>query len=150
MSSKNLLINFLSSKSGGALSYMSCLLPYFNAYVKSNDLHIIILVREEHKDIIDSNCLELEVIQLPEKYNSTFLRIMWERFNLSRLVADKSVDVIFTPYQIITSVSNVSNISMLRNMEPYVYHRYSYGFAHKIRNILLKLQTTKSIAFQIK
>ena len=142
----NILINCLSSVSGGAVSYLRNLLPKLDAlFQESNQGHgITILAHQEQKylfpSIPDSNCILLK--------NSRPMgcrRFLWEYRNLGKIVSSHNIDVLFTPYQISPQINGVKQVLMLRNMDPFCFGKYKYRFKPWLRNKVLFSQSQQSL-----
>jgi glycosyltransferase involved in cell wall biosynthesis len=60
-------------------------------------------------------------------------------------VAKHDIDVLFTPYQVITAKTKARNVVMVRNMEPFLGDQYTYGLKGRLRNFLLRRATAASV-----
>ncbi len=125
----------MSAQSGGALSYLRNIIPYFSGYIKESDITLSLLLTEEQKKIVNIPS-GIEVYTVDSAY-SLFKRLMWERSSLMKLVREKDYDVVFTPYQLSPYIKGVTNITMIRNMEPFFYGKYKYALKTRVRNFLL-------------
>lgn len=84
-------------------------------------------------------------IYVDNRQRSAWKRLLWERRHLAKVVRAHHIERIFTPYQIHTHIDSVSNVIMLRNMEPFTFHKYQYSLKNKIRNKLLKSMTNRCV-----
>ena len=84
-------------------------------------------------------------IDAPTSDLSAWKRAMWERSNIPKIVERHSMEVVFTPYQILNARPDATNVIMVRNMEPFFFQRYPYQWKGKIRNQLLRLATRRSL-----
>jgi glycosyltransferase involved in cell wall biosynthesis len=70
---------------------------------------------------------------------------MWEMLALPRIVKEQKIDVLFTPYQLAPAVRNVRTVVMIRNMEPFLVHKYRYDFKNYLRNAVLRRASIKTL-----
>ena len=142
----NILINCLSLISGGAVSYLSNLLPKLDRlFQESNSDHsITILAHQEQKKLFpsvpQSRCILLENSR-PKGYR----RFLWEYRNLGDIARDHNIDVLFTPYQISPHVNGVKHVLMFHNMDTFCFENYKYTFKPWLRNKILFSQSRRSL-----
>ena len=53
--------------------------------------------------------------------------------------------MVFTPYQMATLLPTTINVVMLRNMEPFFSRNYPYSLRSRLRNEVLRIQTTRTL-----
>ncbi|PIE73882.1 MAG: hypothetical protein CSA20_00760 [Deltaproteobacteria bacterium] len=140
-----ILINFLSARSGGAVSYFKNILEHIKKNNLSKFQHsITALVYNDQKQLIpfwpDRQC-----IIVPGRHKSGARRLLWEYRNLNKILKRNQVDVLFTPYQIGTKVTSAKHVMMIRNMEPFNFIKYHYSPKTYLRNLILKTQTLSSL-----
>lgn len=139
-------MNCLSSVSGGAVSYLrnlsSLLLARFEA--SQGEHKLIFLAHESQRELLgsvpDEHCHWVRGTR-----PTGWRRVMWERRNLARIVRDLKVEILFTPYQIAIAVSDVKQVLMLRNMEPFLFDRYRYSCTTALRNRLLAMSSRRAL-----
>lgn len=140
------LMNCLSSVSGGAVSYLRNLSPLLSArFQAAQDKHkLIFLAHESQRDLFagvpDEHCH-----WIGGKRPTGWRRVVWERRNLDRIVSETGAEIVFTPYQIATSASGVKQVLMLRNMEPFLFGQYRYSWNTALRNRLLSRSSRESL-----
>ncbi len=64
---------------------------------------------------------------------------------MARIAHDENADVIFTPYQVGSRVKGPKQVLMIRNMEPYLAHRYQYGLKSRLRNVALARLSSQAL-----
>lgn len=131
------LFNCISAVSGGAKTYLRSLsAPLLNEFINQKHHQLFFLV---HKDQLEffTDIPQAYIILLNGKRLTGFARILWERLNLPEIIVDNQIDVLFTPYQVGLRIPNVKNILMIRNMEPFFFKKYKYGFNTWLRNVIL-------------
>jgi glycosyltransferase involved in cell wall biosynthesis len=141
------LVNCLSSVSGGAVSYLRNIVPrlfnLFNASVEGHKLRL--LVHESQLPLFPrvptADCI---IIAGPRMYG--YNRGWWELRNISHIAAETKADVLFYPCQVGVKVKGIKTLFMLHNMEPFYYHDYKYNLSSRIRNYLLRHGSWRSIA----
>jgi len=142
-----ILINTLSARSGGAVSYVRNLIPRLCQVCQTNDrVHMSILCDDHHRELLKPfECTSDDLIVVPTSNLSRLARVLWEKRNLPRLVTQHDVDVLFTCYQVITATTQARDIIMVRNMEPFLATSYSYGFKGRLRNYVLRRASAASV-----
>ncbi len=139
-------MNCLSSVSGGAVSYLRNLSPLLLARFKASlgEHKLIFLAHESQWELFagvpDGHCHWIGGTR-----PTGWRRVVWECRNLDRIVNETGAEVLFTPYQIATSVSGVKQVLMLRNMEPFLFGRYRYSWNTALRNRLLARSSRQSL-----
>ena len=134
----NIIMNCLSSVSGGAVSYLRNLSPLLSArFEASQGAHnLIFLLHESQRELVadigGGHCYWIGGAR-----PTGWRRVVWERHNLDRIVRQTSCEVLFTPYQISTAVDRAKQVLMLRNMEPFLFEQYRYSWNTALRNRLL-------------
>src|SRR2546430_293825 len=124
-----LLINCLSSVSGGAVSYLRNLLPRLLVEVRLLDKSVetVLLYHAAQGDLFPSE-LEVRRLGLGGRRSTGLRRAIVEAVALRRIVRAEHVDVVFTPYQVAPLPKGPRHVLMLRNMEPFRFRGYSDGF----------------------
>lgn len=144
MQSRSCLVNCLSAKSGGAISYLRNLLPRLHQLAENSTVEMRFLCDGQQKTHLGRVDAE-RIVDSPTDGLSALKRIGWEKKNLPALVRDHDVDVVYTPYQILNAKTPSRNVIMVRNMEPFLFGRYSYKLKGRLRNAVLRRATVKSI-----
>src|SRR5262245_19818709 len=122
------VMNTLSAGSGGALTYLSNILPRFERLFRENsDGHqLCVVVRDPAKVSIKSSPQVNVLSPMPGELAGAS-RLGWEWMYLRRLCASLRANVLFDPSQVSLGVPNLWSVLMLRNMEPFYSHRYPYS-----------------------
>jgi len=140
------LIDCLSSVSGGAASYLRNLGPLLSdRFEESPEGHCLkLLAHEEQRPLVqtipDSRCIWMHGKRL-----GGYRRVLWERMNLPRITREQRVDVLFTPYQIAPTVYGVKQVLMLCNMEPFRFRDFRYSPGTWLRNYVLHFHSLRSL-----
>ncbi len=108
-----------------------------------NESQFFALCDRQQNSIID--CDQSQVLIGETDQLSGLKRSFWERKNLPDLVQAHKFDVVFTPYQVSSVKSQAKSVLMLRNMEPFFFHRYRYSWKTRLRNAVLKRSTIRSV-----
>lgn len=140
------LINCLSSISGGAVSYLRNLLPLLHGKFSASGGRdqLLVLAHESQRQIFPE--LPQSACHIVTGKRQTGLgRLFWEHRNLNKLAKLSNADVLFVPYQIAPVNSGIRQVLMLRNMEPFHYHQYKYELKEQLRNAMLKVSTQRSL-----
>jgi glycosyltransferase involved in cell wall biosynthesis len=144
---QNILLNALSSKSGGALSYLQNLVPLLCRLVANSDgvaLHI--LCDQEQRSLLSKRGVDdTWLVPVMSEGSSTLTRIRWERRRLGAIVREGRYAAVFTPYQVVYAQTHVPQVVMLRNLEPFLHSNYTYSLRGRIRNWLLRQATAKTV-----
>jgi len=139
----HVLLNALSTATGGSVTYIENILEPLNELFAEDGRHALTtLVTPDVANRIGPPAgVALRVIENADL--RSFRRVIWERRNLSKYVAD--VDVQFVPYQIGRTDLVPRTVLMLRNMEPFLCRQYQYDFYTRSRNVFLKHASRRSL-----
>jgi len=142
----NVLINCLSSLSGGATSYLQNALPkLYQLSFSTHEKHKIrFLIHENQKSLLNG-VRETDLTVLKGVRPIGFKRILWERQNIRRIVRETASHVLYYPHQIGPLLPDVKRVFMLRNMEPFKFRYYKNTISHTLRNFLLNLLTCRCL-----
>lgn len=138
------LINCLSARSGGAVSYLSNAVRRILSLDKAG-------VNASFRVLCDDNQAKAialdgsQVLVAPTTECNAVHRSLWERRELPRIVREHDISVVFTPYQVSSNTASAKSVLMLRNMEPFFFGNYQYSLKTKLRNYILRHLTCKSI-----
>lgn len=139
------MINLLSSSSGGALSYLRNLVPLIaNQFTESDEHKLSLLLYASHKKELSGLDPSIECVEVTPHSNG-YARVLWETITLPKIIKEKSIDVLFTPYQLAPVVSGIKNVAMIRNMEPFLFQKYRYNFQNFLRNSILRKASIKTL-----
>ena len=141
---KKILINCLSARSGGAVSYLrnaiGRILVQGNAGSKARFLALCDARQSELVDVDPAFLLAADTAGM-----SGLKRSFWERRNLPELVDRHGITTLFTPYQVSSVKTGARSVLMLRNMEPFFFRRYQYAWKTRLRNHVLRRSTIRSV-----
>jgi glycosyltransferase involved in cell wall biosynthesis len=141
---RGILVYCLSSISGGAVSYLRNLAPLLDKqFEKSSDGHSLKFLAHEDQQSLLASIDDLRIVWIEGRRPTGYRRILWERMNISRLVRQEAIDVLFTPYQIGPRTQGVKHVMMIRNMEPFLFAKYRYGIVTWLRNQLLRRESSR-------
>ncbi len=140
------LINYLSAFSGGAISYARHLTPRLSGLFYRSDRknELRVLAHVSQADLLASASHE-SLILINGEQPLGYRRVFWEWRHVPRIVAERGIDVLFTPYQIGPRVNGAKNVLMLRNMEPFLHSGYTYSKRSRLRNQLLRRASLRSL-----
>ena len=136
MVTNKLVIDLLSTGSGGALKFAKAITLHRNLF----EMEVILIVTEDLSDRIDIS--EHDLV-----FDNNFAGI--GRFIYSRRIT-KCLKKTFgdyyllNPYQVGLKYGAKKMISVLRNMEPFLHHRYQYGIKQRSRNWMLYHMTLQT------
>lgn len=141
-----ILINCLSSVSGGAVSYISNIAPLLCArFNESHDGHrLIFLAHEEQKSLLQL-VPDSQIIWINGKRPTGLSRILLEHLNMPRILRDEKIDVLFTTYQTGPLSNGTKHVMMIRNMEPFLCNGYHYSPGNWLRNRLLRIASARAL-----
>ncbi len=134
-----LLINCLSSVSGGAVTYLRNLVPKLAAEIHRLDASVeLVLLHHAHQRTFFPPEIKARRVELDARSSTGLRRAAHEALTLKSIVSAERADVVFTPYQAALLPRRTRHVLMLRNMEPFRFRAYSYGFRGAVRNALLE------------
>ena len=137
-------INILSGRSGGAVAYIKHLIPRLSAELDKARISTTVVGTQQQLAALE-HCKSIDRFLAPLKDHSTSERIIWERRNLPRVIDELDAKLAFTPYQILHASTRATDVVMVRNMEPFFFHRYRYSLYGWIRNAALRFATIRTI-----
>ena len=140
-----ILINLLSSGSGGAMSYVRNMVPLLaKRFHDSNEHELVILAFQKHVDEMGDMPKSTTVIKV-ERERAGVRRVLWEMYAIQKIIDDNGVDVFYTPYQLAPNVEGVKTVSMIRNMEPFRFTNYRQVLKNFLRNVILKIGSERTL-----
>jgi glycosyltransferase involved in cell wall biosynthesis len=142
----HVIVSTLSAKAGGALTYVHELLPRLSAHaLEHNELTFTFLGTEEL----------LNRIKWPTRTRLRFpkgpppraghRRPAFEKQAIEELHGNEPAHLAFIPYQCATPPKGLPLSTMIRNLEPFLYHKYRYPPRLFLRNLLLRHCTRRTI-----
>lgn len=135
-----MLINCASAGSGGALTYVRNLIPRLVVnLISKREISVVVLVRRSQLEWMRDIRKDAKFIVVPELPG--YVRVIWEHITIGRIVRERQIDVVFTPYQIAPIFRRAVNIVMLRNMEPFKFTEYKGTIRNRLRNYSLRAKT---------
>ncbi len=137
-------MNCLSSRSGGAVSYIRHVVEPLASTLSSRGIRLKLLIRvTQIRDVPRS--LIAGAVCVPDAQVAGMRRALWEFWNLGRVVRENECSLVFTPYQMATLLPSAINVVMLRNMEPFFSRGYQYSAGSRLRNEVLRIQTSRTL-----
>lgn len=140
-----IVMNCLSSASGGGVTYLRRLVPVLAAKFQSSTEHsLAVLAHEEqlpHLAKIDPDTIRV----VGGRRLTGARRTWWEQRNLPGILRETRTDLLFTPYQVAPRINGVLNVLMLRNMEPFLSDAYPYSPTSWLRNRVLRGASRRSL-----
>lgn len=139
------MINLLSSGSGGALSYVRNLIPLLiQRFAEDPDHQLVLLLYNKHYAELGEIPASVKFIKIDRELGGA-KRVLWEMFTVPKLVRRHNVDVFYTPYQLAPNVSGVKTVTMIRNMEAFLFGRYRYDLKNYLRNVVLRFSSIRTL-----
>lgn len=130
------LINALSATIGGGLTYARALIPLLRDRLSS--LTVVC------PDSLASGMPEGNgTIPVTASLVRGSRRFLWEKIHLEKLLRQREIHVLYTPYQVAVQPDNVKRVCAFRNMEPFFSSRYRYAAESAARNDLLRHLTAR-------
>jgi glycosyltransferase involved in cell wall biosynthesis len=140
-----ILFNCTSSLSGGARAYLRNISVLLAERFAAGGKHqLLFLAHQDQRELL-GGVPASSVIWITERRPEGFHRIVWERRNLPRIIAEYQIDVLFTPYQVAPHIANVKSVLMIRNMEPFFFRKFKYGIATWVRNKILAVMSVSCL-----
>jgi glycosyltransferase involved in cell wall biosynthesis len=141
-----ILFNCISSISGGGRTYLRNLSVLLKDKFAAEGQHELLFLAYSDQEELLSGVPISNIIWIPSARPGVFRRMIWEQLNLPSMVSQYNFDVIFTPSQVARIVSNVKNVLMIRNMEPFLFQNYKYSTPTWIRNRLLSTMSARCLS----
>jgi len=142
----HVLMNCLSSVSGGAVAYIRHQVPRLMAvFDRAGCGHQITLLAHVEQRPLLRGINEGRILWLEGARPEGYRRIWWERQNMARIVREAGADVLFTPYQVGPQIVGTRQVLMIRNMEPFLFDAYRYSPRTWLRNRLLRSASARSL-----
>jgi len=139
------MINLLSSSSGGALSYLRNLVPLIaRQFSESGEHQLFLLLHSSQKNELAELDPSIKCVEVAQQSNG-YTRVLWEILTLPSIVKEKSIDVLFTPYQLAPVIQGTKTVAMIRNMEPFLFRKYRYDFKNFLRNSVLRMASIRTL-----
>ena len=137
-------INTTSAIAGGGVTYIKNLLTYLS---KINTNHqYLILTTLKGKDVFYFQHPNFTFLSFRMASRNPLLRILWEQLILPFILGKKGVDVLFSPGNVCPLFTQLPNVVMIQNIEPFNNDlSRGRGLIQRIRLKLLKLLTILSI-----
>lgn len=127
------------------MSYARNLLPLlFEKFVEAGSYKLYLLVFQKHCDEVGYIPASIQVIKIERELGGA-KRALWEMVTVPRLVKQHGIDIVYTPYQLAPKLSGVKTVSMIRNMEPFLFRKYKYDAKNNLRNIVLRNRSAKTL-----
>ena len=140
-----IFINAISARRGGGQTYLINLLKYFPT--EYNNIDIFLLAPDSLELSTDYKNLTRVHVNWP--IENPFLRAIWEKLFLPKMLRQMGIDVLFCPGGVIgtTPPSGCKTVTMFRNMIPFdlkVRRMYPLGYM-RVRNWILEKVMSQSM-----
>ncbi|OHB99003.1 MAG: hypothetical protein A2Z58_06490 [Planctomycetes bacterium RIFCSPHIGHO2_12_42_15] len=133
-------INTTSAVAGGGVTYLKNLLTYLS---KINTNHqYLILTTLKGKEVFYFQHPNFKFLSFRTPSKNSLLRILWEQLNLPFILKKEGVNVLFSPGNVCPLFTQIPNVIMIQNIEPFSNH---LSKKRGLRLRLLKLLTMLSI-----
>jgi glycosyltransferase involved in cell wall biosynthesis len=142
----NVLVNYLSAVSGGAIAYLRNVTPVLHRlFLEIGGEHRLkILLHESQLDLVQDIPSEACIV-IAGARPTGYQRLAWEYSHIPKIVGSERIEVLFSPCQIGPQVPRVQKVFMLGNMEPFLSSGYQYSFPSTVRNYLLKIGSVRTL-----
>jgi len=142
----HVMLNGVSSQSGGAITYLNNMVPLLQLeFARSNGEHQLTLLLHETQKINIIEDRMPAIVWISGGRMSAVIKHLWLHRKIKKIAKELKVDVLFTPYQIGPRIDGVLQVLMFRNMEPFCFRRYRYSVKCFIRNYALYLASLYSL-----
>jgi len=131
--SKSILINAISARNGGGITYIKNILPFFAKYRCENK--ITVLVSRDNIELEElSNIQGINLIKIDTSSENLLVRGYFEIFKLPRIMKRGKYDILFSPggTSLTLKSKHFQTITMFRNVWP---HFHSNTFKKSLKNI---------------
>jgi len=133
-------INTTSAVAGGGVTYLKNLLTYLS---KINTNHqYLILTTLKGKEVFYFQHPNFKFLSFRTPSKNSLLRILWEQLNVPFILKKEGVNVLFSPGNVCPLFTQIPNVIMIQNIEPFSNH---LSKKRGLRLRLLKLLTMLSI-----
>ena len=119
---KKILINAISARNGGGVTYIKNIIPFF--VNNPNDLHITLLIGKDNMEFDEiKNTPSLNLIFFDSPSSSLFKRIAFELFEIPKIMKKGNYDILFSPggTSFTLRSRNFQTVTMFRNVWPHFY-----------------------------
>lgn len=141
-----ILINCLSSVSGGAVSYLQNMSPLLSRlFLDSSEGNELRFLAHESQRALLGSIPESQCCWMKGARLIGWQRVLWEHRHLARIASEEQADVVFTPYQTGSRMRRRKHVMMLRNMEPFLFDSYPYALSSLMRNLILQWETSRAL-----
>ena len=94
--SKNILINAISARNGGGVTYVKNIIPFF--VNNSNNFRITLLIGKDNREFDEiKNIPSLNLIFFESPSSSLFKRMIFELFEIPKIMKKGKHDILFSP-----------------------------------------------------
>tara|TARA_A100001015_G_scaffold299514_1_gene383651 strand:+ start:5038 stop:6177 length:1140 start_codon:yes stop_codon:yes gene_type:complete len=153
---KKILINAISARNGGGVTYIKNIIPFF--VNNPNDLHITLLIGKDNMEFDEiKNTPSLNLIFFDSPSSSLFKRIAFELFEIPKIMKKGNYDILFSPggTSFTLRSRNFQTVTMFRNVWPHFYIKnYKKDFLFEpftfIRILIQKLVIIYNCKYQDK
>ncbi|MGI9518394.1 MAG: glycosyltransferase family 4 protein [Pirellulaceae bacterium] len=132
------LVNCLCVKSGGGRAHLASILPRLAKLYHARDPGKFCLLVDQTQANEFSSIEHCKLITIEHESLGGYRRVLWERRNLDRIVDKHRIDLVYTPGQVLATRTRAKNVIFVQNMEPFLFHKYRYGWKTSLRNRLLR------------
>lgn len=142
----NGLMYCISSVSGGALEYLRNIAPRLEKrFSRGGEGHSFKFLAHEEQEPLFRGIEESRIRWIRGARPLGYRRVWWERRNLTRILDEEKIDVLFNPYQIGIPTPGRRQVMMARNMEPFLFREYRYDLRNWLRNHLVRRSSLHSL-----
>jgi len=142
---RKILINAVSSKMGGALTYLKNLIDEIQV-LNPKEQFVICLTQETANEILPKIKSSKIKIVCPKNIKSGIMRLFWDQFGIRKILKEEKVDVLFSIANYATLFCPVKQLLLIRGYlftMPYFREKIfsDYSLAKKIIFILKQILT---------
>lgn len=120
--SKNILINAISARNGGGVTYVKNIIPFF--VNNSNNFRITLLIGKDNREFDEiKNIPSLNLIFFESPSSSLFKRMIFELFEIPKIMKKGKHDILFSPggTSFTLRSRDFETVTMFRNVWPHFY-----------------------------
>jgi len=132
----HILINALSAKTGGGLTYLNHLIRDLDRIDKKNSYTVLVTEKNQQRVLGDSQ-LRINIVTIG--VGSVWRRLLYEQWGLPRLIDKIKADLIFAPAEIAPLRARCPVVLGIQNPNPYYNVGVNWSVAQRLRHFILRI-----------
>ena len=131
----HILINALSAKTGGGLTYLNHLIRDLDRIDEKNSYTVLVTVKNRQRVLGDSK-LRMNVLIIGA--DSVWRRLLYEQWVLPRLLVSIKADLMFAPAEIAPLRARCPVVLGIQNPHPYYNEGVNWSVPQRLRHLILR------------